>query len=141
MAYDYGFFADLNVLFVNCAGDYSPQEGIETIATAMAEPDFDPGFDLLVDLTEATHTDAGYTGIKSIVDQLQPNLQKLQRKQCIIVAPNDLTYGMARMYEQIADGRLPYPVHVVSSEAEAFDALGLARRPLADLRAKSAEHA
>ena len=51
-----------------------------------------------------------------------------------IIAPTDLAYGMTRMYQSLAEGRIPLMrLHLFRSEAEALAAMGRKETSIAQL--------
>ncbi len=125
MASFYRFYKDHNLLVVTCLGIYSPKEAQSTIAAYLQDPQFEPDHDMIIDLSKATGTDASYQEMQQLALKVAPKMQGIRRKRCLIIAGNDLIYGMARMYQQLSEGHLPYPIEIVRSEGEALIKLGL----------------
>lgn len=121
-------------MIVTCLGHYSPQEAQSTIAAYLQDPDFDPDHNMLIDLSKATGTDASYQEMQNLAQNVSPKMKDIRRKRCLIIAGNDLIYGMARMYQQLTEGLLPYPIEIVRSEREALEILGLTATTIAELK-------
>ncbi len=129
----YRFHKQHRLLIVSCVGLYSPAEAQHTIAAYLHDPDFDPDHNMIIDLSQATDTDASYQEMQELAQSIPPKMAHVSRKRCVIIAGNDLIFGMARMYQQLSEGRLPYPIEIVRTEQECLQALGISAPSLATL--------
>lgn len=133
MASFYRFHKQHKLLIVTCLGHYSPREAQQTVAAYLLDPDFDPDHNMIIDLSKATGTDAGYQEMQELAKRITPQMSHISRNRCVIIAGNDLIYGMARMYQQLTEGRLPYPIEIVRTEKACLELLGIEAPNLAFL--------
>lgn len=86
-------------------------------------------FDTFIDLSEVTDIDSSYASIAALVStkealfRAQPVPRPMPRKYAFW-APGDLAFGTCRMFEQIAQDRLPSEFLVSRDAAEAMTFLG-----------------
>ncbi|NDR56437.1 hypothetical protein [Aliiruegeria sabulilitoris] len=98
----------------------------------LANPEYHAGLNEIVDLRDATETEIDFPQLLGHTRQLQ-TLQEGSgvRKTLFLVAGNELAFGMARMFQNIADDDTsPLKVHVVTEMEEAKGRLGVANLPL-----------
>jgi hypothetical protein len=84
-----------------------------------ADPDFDPGFThWLVDLTAVTELQMSSPEVRAIVE-VDRRLARLMPDAVVaVVAPADAAFGLARMWEILAEG-IGWPTGVFRTVAEA----------------------
>jgi hypothetical protein len=83
-------------------------------------PEFDPANDLLVDLRGADSSSRSTAALRRLVAILVPSLQGTSRRlQVAVVAPADLSFGLARMTRAFAD-ELPWRFAVFRTLEEAL---------------------
>lgn len=85
-------------------------------------PDFNPAFSEIVDFSEVTELKVTVGFINTMAKS--SSVYSADSKHAVI-APHDLTYGIARMYQMLAEDTRPN-VAVVRSMAEARKFLGIA---------------
>ncbi|SDL69101.1 hypothetical protein [Aliiruegeria lutimaris] len=98
----------------------------------LGNPEYHAGMNEIVDLRDATETEIDFPRLLGHTRQLQ-TLQEDSgvKKTLILVAGNELAFGMARMFQNIADDDAsPLKVHVVTEIEEAKGSLGVADLPL-----------
>lgn len=90
-----------------------------------ADPEVEPGFSELADLRECTDapiTAAGMRRVQEIAEAFLASAGQVMR--CSVVAPDDLTFGVTRMYEMWG-GETAEAVHVFRAPGPAMEWLGL----------------
>jgi hypothetical protein len=80
------------------------------------DPDFDAGFDQLVDLSDATGSSVSPAGLRTMLGR-DPIFAPSARRA--VVAPEDLGFGLARMFEMHRDGKAG-ELRVFRARAEAL---------------------
>ncbi len=113
-------FDETSMLRLEVADPIDIEQIRATVEALLAEPEFRPGIDILSDHTslEATATTQMVGAVLPLLERLG---ERLGRFRCAIVAPEDASFGMARMAATLAsDG--PATVHAFRSlpEAEAW---------------------
>ena len=102
------------------SGIINEQDVISAYAALMAEPDYDPSINDLVDLREVRRLDINAHGMQRIVELFTP-LDKLDvYNRLAIVAPRDELYGMARMYQTLRSDA-PEETRIFRNYDEAVD--------------------
>ncbi|MFZ7089822.1 hypothetical protein [Primorskyibacter sp. 2E233] len=101
-------------------GTYTTQDCRTSTKSALAEPNYLPQMAQIYDLSDVTDFDANFAQISSLVTFLgEISSQVDQNTPLVIIAPKDIQFGMARMFQQLMDGRTPFDVHLVRNWAEA----------------------
>jgi len=116
---DYLILPEHQLILVWNQGETSVQECIENTLKIREEPDHSPGFDVITDVTELK-TDFSSQDIQRMVDHSMCFHTGRRSKRNAIVAPSDRTYGMCRMYQQLADGITPFKTAVFRDWASAL---------------------
>jgi len=97
------------------------QDDVTGLYTALiADPKFDPSFDHLVDLSGVEEIAVTSDIVRSLARR---ELAYHTKSRCALVAPQDVTFGMARMYISVRDHRREYRVFRERAEAESWLAL------------------
>jgi len=91
-------------------GRVSTEELQQAFQAMVDHPGFSSGFDSLWDFRDASLVDITVDGIQTIVDYVERHKDQRGAGSVLIVAPNDLDYGVSRTYEALA-ARLPTPIH------------------------------
>lgn len=85
---------------------------LELVNKSTHDPGWSPGFDLFVDLSWVTAVDINFNQMMGISHRGGPCLSQGRPSRMAILAPDDTTFGTARMYATLMD-----PVHGVEVEA------------------------
>jgi hypothetical protein len=80
-------------------------------------PEFNPGFASLVDFSLVTSFDVSYGEQEILAAERDPFSPESRR---VYVAPQDLIYGLLRVYQAHSGDRLHLNLHVVRSLSEAW---------------------
>jgi hypothetical protein len=97
-------------------GEVTLADVLRQRSTMLASPDFNPEFTLIIDLSEATRVAMNPAEIRKIAQTPSP-LRKAAMH--IVVAPRADLFGMARMYQILAEENHPNTI-VVTTLAEAM---------------------
>lgn len=121
-------------------GHYTAQECLETIGTYLQDPQYDPNFELVLDLIEAESTDSTFVEMETLVRQIAAKVPDSDRNICVVIAATDLLYGAARMYQQLMEDKVSYPIKIVRNRADALALLGLTGASFDALEGLSPDH-
>jgi hypothetical protein len=102
-------------------GDVAASDLMQHIASIRAHPDFDPSFNELVDATQLALINLSSEDVRAFALQESPFLPSSKR---VLVASEDLTFGLARMFQVFGGEKRPN-FDVVRTLAEARKLLGL----------------
>ena len=98
--------------------------GILTMAETLAhqsklaiDPDFDPGFSQLMDFTQVTQIELSANDIRRLA---QRSVFSPQSRRAFIM-PNDVTYGLGRMYEILREAAGEHGIGVFRNLEGALD--------------------
>lgn len=81
--------------------------------------------DGLIDLSLVTEISCSFAQLQALVDaQYQTQTERSIKTRTAIVAPSDLTYGFARMYQALNAEICARPVDTFRTRREAFKSLG-----------------
>ncbi|KUF11855.1 hypothetical protein [Pseudoponticoccus marisrubri] len=123
-----------NLLAVRFAGIYRPTRSIEAARAAMQDPLFQPDMAQIFDLAGVDRFDADYRAVVELVGQKARLYRDLPAGLTyVLLAPGFESYGMARMYQQLAEGHFPFAVQVARDRTEAAACLHMAEARLGAL--------
>ena len=110
-------------------GRLTDRDLLEAWGDALADPSYDPALDSLVDMSEADSFEVTPEGAQRLADVMVMCAKEPPpgtRPRVALVAPTDVAFGMARMYQSIrASGGAPSEHRVFREMAEARAWLGL----------------
>jgi len=98
------------------SGVVTASELLDSIHEYRSIPEFDPGFNELLDFREVESIEASIEDIRICAMRPVPFANSSKR---VILAPQPLVFGLARMYQIIGEDIHPN-VYVVKTEEEAF---------------------
>ena len=117
MPVDFHFDAARRVIFTIFRGDIDENEIQSVPERLLHQPGFDPSFGHVIDLSEVTRLKVSAVFAQSFARQ--KSIFASEAKQ-IIVAPQDHTFGMARMAQTLRELEIPQmKIEVVRSRQEA----------------------
>lgn len=119
MAWHHSIAVEKRTVFVECWGEIDVAEIAQIAKQLEAEPDFDPGYQVLLDLTGLDASRLYYAHINAISHGIDPFLPTSRRA---IVATEDVNFGIARMHALI---RGEENTRVFTTRREALAWLGL----------------
>ena len=107
-------------------GTIDDDELVRTYAAVLADPDFDPTLNDLVDARGVRRIDVTPAGVRRLADLVQQIDRLALPTRVAVVAPDDVAYDTARMYEALRVGQnAPAEHRVFRDMAEARHWLGL----------------
>ena len=109
------------VVISEFSGEVTNEEFMRQASLIQSHPDFDPHFSEIVDFTAVTRTSLSTETIWTMATTKSLFLPTAKH---IIIAPADSAFGLARMFQTLAEDSRPN-LAVVRSRSEAYRLLGL----------------
>lgn len=122
MSLDYSIDSEAGVIYVVSRGEVVVEEYRGLLDAIASDADHDSAFAWIYDLSGTRPPDAESLRRVAAIDRRRQELFEHARQ--VAVAPDELMYGMARMFEILSD-ELPGSRHVCRSLEEAKEWLGL----------------
>ena len=95
---------ELRLIYVHFSGEIRRDEILEDFSRLQQDPDFEPAFPALNDMSDATGFLGGFSEIATIIRNVGDGyLEQGMRLKIAICAPLDIPFGMSRIYESLAD--------------------------------------
>jgi hypothetical protein len=114
------------VRFAVIEGTIGDDELVDAYAAVLGDPDFDPTLNDLVDARAVRRVDVTPVGVRRLADLVQQIDRLALPTKVAVVAPDDVAYDTARMYEALRAGQhAPAEHRVFRDMAEARQWLGL----------------
>jgi hypothetical protein len=104
-------------------GEVGEKDVAEQVARMRTHRDFRPSMCEIVDLTNVTMIDVDTDGVHRLATRMSPFAAAAKR---VIVAPEDLAFGLARMFQQIGEKQRTN-LRVVRTLRQAWEHLALER--------------
>src|SRR5581483_464260 len=101
-------------------GQVTNEDVVRQIAEIVRNAPYEGDYRAITDFTQVTHFDISSDQIRLVADSKSP-LEKAQR---VMVAPSDVAYGTARMFQMLAGKTRPH-ITVVRTLDEAYETLGI----------------
>ena len=117
----------LKVVYSTYYGDMTTTDLVQHIAAIRKHPDFNPDFDELIDASGVTSFDIPSDDVRELASRESPFHAHATR---VLVAPQDLVFGLGRMFQTFGNEQRPHFV-VVRTLDEAYRRLGRERLPKA----------
>jgi hypothetical protein len=117
----------LRMVYSSYYGDMTTTDLVQHIAAIRTHPKFDPNFDELIDATEVKSFDVPSDDVRELASHESPFHPHAKR---VLVAPQDLVFGLGRMFQTFGSERRPHFI-VVRTMDEAYRRLGRRRLPKA----------
>lgn len=124
MACTYTIDKALRTAFLSATGTISQQDLRERGNKLIHDQDWQPGFNILTDYTEASLAELNYEKIQELVEYQLQVAPILGAGKCAVVAPRALEFGIARIWESLTDNN-PISIKIFHNRAEAETWLGL----------------
>ena len=102
---------------------------LQAYETLLAQPDYDPTYNDLVDLRAVTRFEVSASGMRGVIAMYAPVDRLDVPTKLAIVAASDVTFGMSRMYEVLRGDDVPEQIRVFRSYEEAVAWLSEGTRP------------
>lgn len=126
MPIDFSVSLDLDILVARWEGDVDVSEYRDGFTKYLQDPDYVLGRRELCDFSQVNNLDADFKRIWSVLTMVNNQAGGAPvDTQCAIYAPDDVTFGLARMYQSVADSADGVRVCVFRGEAEALKHLAL----------------
>ena len=111
--------------YCRVAGGIDAQECIDSLAAYVAHPQFDPRFNFLTVTKGVQHVDGTFRSIVMAVQRSMPLIRHFtQDSLWVIHAPNDVTFGMARIVQQVVEPFSRAQLEVLRDPSEALSCAG-----------------
>lgn len=101
MTHRYRIESPVGLIIDKFQGRMAWQDVLEGILRSSKDPEFQPGMNVLADLT-AVDLDFGYEGVRALTFEISRS-PKLRFGKIAVVAPASLQFGLARMFGMLAD--------------------------------------
>jgi hypothetical protein len=124
MSYQFEIDRTRGVVLFSARGVFTPEELFSCIREVLAHPEFEPGYDHLVDLREVEQFPASGEEMRQRVASDWAMGERIGDAKIALVSSGLEVYGMTRMY-QILAGEAPFQVRAFVRMAEARSWLGL----------------
>lgn len=139
MAFSVSVHKDIGLIFTQYSGCVDLIQLQQALSAALEHSDYRPGMVELTDVSSVTETDLDFA--KMLVHKSRMAAYYGAQKETInhyIVASEDLGFGMARMYQSLAEDTVPnMNLHLFRTEQEALLAMGREETSIAELLGQS----
>ena len=116
---------ELDLLLTRCWGAIRMDDFRQTLARLQTDAHYRPGRTELTDLSEACHIDASFGSLWSVLNAVNNQIPGQRvRTRTVLIAPDDVMFGVGRMYQTLAQNSGGIEVEIHRSEGDALKALG-----------------
>lgn len=115
------------MVFSSYYGEMTTTDLVQHIARIRKHPDFNPDFDELIDASGVTSFEVPSYDVRELASHDSPFHARARR---VLVAPQDLIFGLGRMFQTFGSEQRPHFI-VVRTLDEAYRRLGRERLPKA----------
>ncbi|MBN1163735.1 MAG: hypothetical protein JXB45_04100 [Candidatus Krumholzibacteriota bacterium] len=113
MPIKYTIIKDRGLIVSIHTGSVPDKEFIDSYTKLFSDPEFDLGYNLLIDLRQAESVNRSSAALHTIASMVKARYQgSKQQPKTAIIASSDLSYGLSRMYQAYSDA--------VSGESSVF---------------------
>ncbi len=117
---------DLDLMYTAWCGRVSIEEFRAIFVRYVEDPNYRPGRTELIDFSDVEHIDANFSSIWSALNLVNAQVPgQVVRTRTVMVAPGDVVFGLARMFQTLAENADGIKVEVYRSATMALDALDL----------------
>ena len=132
----YSISADFDLLMTRWTGEIDIDECRDGYAAYLEDENYVIGRRELCDFSGATRLDADFSRIWSILNLRNRDGSGFQAKPLhVVLAPHETIFGMARIYQSLAENAGGVRVEVFRTATEVLAALGLPGRDLDEMEA------
>jgi hypothetical protein len=125
MPVTFEFRPDQSVVITTHEGLVPDAEFLSAYTSLFENPQFDPTYDLLVDLRSADSSARSTEALKAFAEFIQSRYEAVEtRPRVAVVAPQNVSFGLARMYGSFSDP-VQWEFRVFREISDAFEWLGL----------------
>lgn len=133
MAVDVSVFQGRNLAYARFHGKVTAVDKLRAFDRVLTDPRTRSDTLQLADLSAVDDMESGFLQTLSlVVTQARLTVRVLPGTRYALYAPDDLTFGAARMFHQIAETTLPYQIEVFRREAPALAHLRQPERSISD---------
>jgi hypothetical protein len=119
VAIDFRIDLDAGLLIVEVEGRVVPDDVVRYRTRLLADSDFSPGMNTLVDCREASTDGFNASDLQFLANDIASRRRLLGRAKCAVLVSTDAAYGLLRMYEAYTL-ESPVEVRVFRDEDEAL---------------------
>lgn len=113
MPASYRVLPHLNIVLVLFRGDITVDQNIETLLRYRADPQFDGGQHILVDVMDCRFPGDFFSDMARLAHRLTSFREARDpRARTSIFAPDKVNYGICKLYRDKAQVNAPYPLEV-----------------------------
>jgi len=102
MPFEYRIDAGANMLFVVAAGVTTQEERMKAMLAWIHDPAFRPGLDTFCDFTRAESTPR-LADLRELVSAIGEHAPRIGHQKVAILAAKPITFGVARVFESMAE--------------------------------------
>ncbi|MCA0954221.1 hypothetical protein LCM16_08990 [Mameliella alba] len=126
MPIEFTIFPDRSLALFRMFGVIDVSQGFTSFRDYVQHRDFSPDFIMLSDTRRVLGVDASFLGIVASVQRAHGLLQRYQDTGglSVIHAPNDVTFGVARIMQQVTEPVSNLRFEILRDESEALAASG-----------------
>lgn len=96
--------ANGQLVYIKFVGEQTAGRAINELQRMRGLPDYRPGLPELADLSRVTKDNLNFHGMRRLAREANLDAQNNgQEKRIAVYAPNDVIYGMARMFSTLCD--------------------------------------
>lgn len=129
MAYTYVIDSEAGLVRITVTGRDTAADNARRIREIANDLAWSPGMDVLLDFTGAAEIDIAPAEMDAIAKMKVGIDALIGDGRLAIVADRDLIYGMSRMYEALAEGKISMKIRVFRDLREAEEWLGTGPGP------------
>jgi hypothetical protein len=112
MPMTYRIDTDARILFISAPGITTQADRLETMLAWINDPAFTPGLDTFCDFSTAESTPR-LSDLRELVAAIGENASKIGHQRVAILAAKPITFGVARVFESMAEfEEIPLTVRV-----------------------------
>jgi hypothetical protein len=113
MLRNYTVYQELNATVFVCHGAVNVADNRVALLCYIASPEFKSNYNVLIDLAGCSFPDIYFNDMLLLAYQLEPYYSARDPdSRTAIYAPDDVSYGMSRIYQSVAESRAPFEIEV-----------------------------
>ncbi len=122
----YQIHEPINLVIVRYLGVVSTDDVVTAYSAYLEDPGRNPDHNILQNLSGVTDMDIGFRQMLAMIPRLQPfQTFRAPGTRTATFAPDDVPFGLARMYQSLTDGRVSYEIGVFRQMDPALAFLGI----------------
>ena len=100
-----------NVLYVTLSGEPEIDEITSALENITNSGDYPPNTNAMWDIRNANISNANYHFVSELV-KMRSSFTKRGHCRSALIVSNDAQYGLSRMFEMLAEGKIPYQLMI-----------------------------